>query len=66
MSIVKTLFAGFRGLEMKFTIRVMLILASLCMVLANVKMGMFALAASLLFLLANLSSLVYNIVRKKP
>lgn len=45
---------------MKTLIRVTLILASLCMVIANWNNGFFALAASVLFSLANISSLIYN------
>lgn len=45
---------------MKLTIRIVLVLASLCMVIGNWKHGFFPLSASFLFLSANVASLVYN------
>jgi len=48
----------------KLAIRVILILASSCMVIANFSKGGFALAASALFLLANALALVVNLRKK--
>jgi hypothetical protein len=48
---------------MKTLIRIILVLASICMTIANWKNGFFALAASILFLIANIGSLSYNKLR---
>jgi hypothetical protein len=51
---------------MKLIIRILLVLASLAMVIANWHNGFFALIASILFLVANVSSLIYNELKNFP
>lgn len=50
---------------MKMTIRIMLVVASLCMVVGNWHGTVWALSASALFLLANLMALVINLRKGK-
>ena len=48
---------------MKTTIRIMLVLASLCMVLGNWHGTVMALMASVLFFMANMMALIVNLKR---
>ena len=48
-------------MDNKLLVRVLLILASLCMVISNIDRGYFAFLASSLFLIANIMALVINI-----
>jgi hypothetical protein len=50
---------------MKMTIRIMLILAPLCMVVGNWHGTLWALMASILFLMANTMALIVNLKKGK-
>jgi hypothetical protein len=50
---------------MKLFIRILLVIASLCMVIGNWNGSLMAYAASGLFLTANIASLIYNELRRK-
>jgi hypothetical protein len=49
----------------KILIRVMLVAASACMVIGNLRNSKWALTASALFLISNITALVYNELRRK-